>query len=80
MTRTSTWMRAFAADNRFRRFAMTKQLPRDQFISPEEDWEVAYWAGKFGVSRERLQEAVEAVGHSAAKVSTYLDEDAVAHG
>jgi hypothetical protein len=30
-----------------------------------------------GVSRERL---AEAVGHSAEKVSTYLDEDAVAHG
>ena len=54
---------------------MTKRLPRDQFISPEEDWEVAYWARKFGVtrkfgvSRERLQEAVEAVGHSAEKVA-----------
>jgi hypothetical protein len=59
---------------------MTKRVPRDQFISPEEDWEVDYWARKLGVSRERLVEAIEAVGHSAQKVSTYLDEDAVAHG
>ena len=59
---------------------MTKREPRGQFISPEEDWEVEYWARKLGVSRERLVEAIEAVGHSAQKVSTYLDEDAVAHG
>jgi hypothetical protein len=57
---------------------MTKRVPRDQFISPEEDWEADYWARKLGVSRERLDEAVEAVGHSAQKVSTYLDEEAVA--
>lgn len=32
-----------------------------------EDYEVAYWTDKFGVSRERLQTAVDAVGNSASK-------------
>jgi hypothetical protein len=59
---------------------MTKRVPRDQFISPEEDWEVELWVRRLRVSRERLAEAVEAVGHSAKKVSRYLDQDAVAHG
>jgi hypothetical protein len=57
----------------------TKHAPQhDKFISIEQDWEAEYWAKKYGVSKERLHEAVKAVGHSAEKVSTYLDEDAVA--
>jgi hypothetical protein len=47
--------------------------PRDgKLISLEEDYEVAYWTEKFDVSRERLAEAVRAVGHSAAAVEEYL--------
>jgi hypothetical protein len=57
----------------------TKRAPQDaKLISLKEDYEVEYWAKKYGVSKERPHEAVEAVGHSAEKVSTYLDEDAVA--
>jgi hypothetical protein len=33
-----------------------------------ESYEVQYWADKFGVSKERLSEAVRNVGHSAAAV------------
>lgn len=37
-----------------------------------EDYEVDYWTGRFGVSRERLQEAVDAVGNGADAVEEYL--------
>jgi hypothetical protein len=59
----------------------TKRAPQDSnLISRTENYEIDYWTEKFGVSRERLAEAIRAVGHSADKVSTYLDEDAVAQG
>lgn len=38
----------------------------------EEDYEVEYWTQKFGVSRERLQEAVDSVGNGADAVQQYL--------
>ena len=41
-------------------------------VAMGEDYEVAYWTDKFGVSRERLQEAVDAVGNSADAIKTYL--------
>ncbi|MET0245681.1 MAG: DUF3606 domain-containing protein [Sphingomonas sp.] len=41
-------------------------------VAMGEDYEVAYWTKKFGVSRERLQEAVDAVGNSVDAISTYL--------
>ena len=41
-------------------------------ISLGEDYEVDYWTGKFGVSRERLAEAVKAVGNSAEAVERHL--------
>ena len=41
-------------------------------ISLNEDYEVDYWAGKFGVSREKLAEAIKAVGNSAAAVERHL--------
>ena len=47
----------------------TKTVPRDaKLISLTEDYEVAYWKKKFGVSAERLAQAVRRVGHSAAAV------------
>jgi hypothetical protein len=59
----------------------TKHVPRDgKFLSLEQDWEAEYWAKRFGVSRERLEEAVAAVGRSVANVAAYLNEHAVAHG
>lgn len=41
-------------------------------IAMEEDYEVVYWTEKFGLTRERLQEAVDAVGNSADAVEKYL--------
>jgi len=37
-----------------------------------EDYEVDYWTSKFGVSREALQRAVDAVGNSADAVERHL--------
>lgn len=58
----------------------TKRAPQDaKLISLSEDYEVEYWTKRFGVSRDRLAEAIRAVGHSAENVGAYLNEDAVAH-
>jgi hypothetical protein len=45
-----------------------------------DDAEIYFWTKKFGVSRERLVEAVTAVGHSSEAVGAYLDEDAILYG
>jgi hypothetical protein len=37
-----------------------------------EDYEVAYWTGKFGVTREDLAKAVEEVGSNSDAVAIYL--------
>jgi hypothetical protein len=51
----------------------TMRAPQDaKLISLTEDYEVAYWTKKFGVRKERLVEAVNAVGDSAEKVGEYL--------
>ncbi len=41
-------------------------------IAMGEDYEVAYWTEKFGVSRDELAEAVEQVGNGTEKVAVYL--------
>jgi len=41
-------------------------------ISTSEDYEVRYWADKFGVSHEELKAAVKAAGNSPEKVEAYL--------
>lgn len=41
-------------------------------IAMGEDYEVDYWTGKFGVTREALQDAVDAVGNSADAVERHL--------
>lgn len=52
---------------------LTKRQPQDaNRISMREDWEVRYWAAKFGVSEERLKRAVMKVGNSAAAVEREL--------
>jgi hypothetical protein len=53
----------------------TKRGPADRSrISLLEPHEVQYWADKFGVSKERLSEAVTKVGHSADAVERHLSE------
>lgn len=37
-----------------------------------EDYEVAHWTDKFGVSRSELKNAVEMVGNSADKAAVFL--------
>jgi len=41
-------------------------------IAMEENYEVVYWTDKFGVSGEKLQEAMSAVGNSASAVEQHL--------
>ncbi|MDF7773653.1 DUF3606 domain-containing protein [Sphingomonas sp. AOB5] len=55
------------ADNK----SATGSPDRDR-INMSEDYEVRDWTESLGVSRERLQEAVDAVGSSADKVREYL--------
>ena len=42
-------------------------------IAMGEEYEVAYWINKFGVTREQLQEAVNTVGNSTSAVQRYLN-------
>ena len=41
-------------------------------INMNQDFEVRDWSTKFGVSKEELKKAVEAVGNEASKVEEYL--------
>ena len=51
----------------------TIRRPQDSSrIALGEDYEVRYWTEKFGVSRDELAEAVNAVGNSADAVALYL--------
>jgi len=51
----------------------TLRAPQDSSrVAMGEDYEVAYWTDKFGVSRERLQEAVDAVGNGAGAIEAYF--------
>lgn len=43
-----------------------------QRINVTEDYELEDWSKKFGVSKDQLKEAVEAVGDRAEKVEKYL--------
>ncbi len=47
----------------------TKRAPQDaKLISLDEDYEVAYWSRKYGVTKQRLADAIKAVGNSAERV------------
>lgn len=51
----------------------TSRGPQDRSrIALGEDYEVRYWTDKFGVSKDQLAEAVEAVGNSADAVERHL--------
>lgn len=51
----------------------TLRGPQDRSrIAMGEDYEVEYWTDRFGVSRDRLQQAVDAVGTNAEAVEQYL--------
>jgi hypothetical protein len=46
-----------------------------QRINMSEDYEVAYWTKKWGVSREQLAEAVRKVGPMSASVAKLLGRE-----
>jgi len=46
----------------------------DSRINVNESYELQYWSEKFNVSRDRLREAVEAVGPMVEKVREYLSK------
>jgi Protein of unknown function (DUF3606) len=51
----------------------TNTAPEDAFlINLSDDYELTYWAKRFGVSKVRLAEAVRRVGPSAAAVEAEL--------
>jgi hypothetical protein len=51
----------------------TKRAPQDaKLISLEEDYKVEYWTRRFGVTTERLVEAVQEVGNSAERAGEEL--------
>ena len=51
----------------------SKKGPQDRSrISLNEDYEVRYWCKKFGVTPDKLREAVEKVGNSADAVEKEL--------
>ena len=41
-------------------------------INIHESWELEYWSSHFGVSKEKIKEAVAAVGVSVSAVKSYL--------
>lgn len=43
-------------------------------INVNEDYELQYWSEKFGVSRDELKKAVEAVGTTTKAVQEYLNK------
>ena len=47
-------------------------------IALGEDYEVRYWTGRFGVSREQLEQAVAAAGNGAKSVEEYLQQERAA--
>jgi hypothetical protein len=46
--------------------------PDRSLVNMHEAYEVEYWTKRLGVSKQRLQQAVSAVGNSAAKVEAWL--------
>ncbi|SFT46016.1 Protein of unknown function [Chryseobacterium formosense] len=52
---------------------LSKRRPQDaNKVNVNESWELDYWSKELGVTKERLKEAVKAVGTSAAAVQKYL--------
>ena len=52
---------------------LTKKRPADASkVNIHESWELEYWSKHFGVTKERLIQAVKAVGVSADAVRRYL--------
>ncbi|NCD72104.1 DUF3606 domain-containing protein [Mucilaginibacter agri] len=44
------------------------------FINVHENYELSYWTKKFGITRDELRHAVQAVGTSVKAVTKYLNK------
>jgi len=54
--------------------AKPASLPHDlKHVSCARAIEAEYWTNRFGVTRAKLEEAVEQVGHAVDAVAAYLD-------
>ncbi|MFC0343000.1 DUF3606 domain-containing protein [Epilithonimonas hispanica] len=52
---------------------LSKRRPQDATkINVNEAWELDYWSKELGVTKDRLKEAVKAVGTSVSAVKRYL--------
>lgn len=52
---------------------LSKKRPQDATkVNVHESWELEYWSKKFGVTKEQLKNAVNAVGVSASAVQKHL--------
>jgi len=52
---------------------LSNRGPRDRDrVNVQEEWEANYWSKKFGVSKDKLKEAVQKVGVMAKDVEKYL--------
>ncbi|MGU3668746.1 DUF3606 domain-containing protein [Methylobacterium sp. A49B] len=54
---------------------LRRREPEDKFkINVHEDWELEYWARRFGVTKERIKEAVRQVGVQTKDVAEFLGQ------
>jgi hypothetical protein len=54
---------------------LSKRGPADRNrINLEEEWELEYWSQELGATADRVKQAVQAVGNSAAAVREYLQQ------
>jgi hypothetical protein len=52
---------------------LSRREPEDKFkINVREDWELEYWARKFGVTKEKIKDAVKQVGVQTKDVAQFL--------
>lgn len=52
---------------------LSKRRPQDATkINVNEPWELEYWSKELGVTKDRLKEAVKAVGTTVSAVKKYL--------
>ncbi|GJE12386.1 DUF3606 domain-containing protein [Methylobacterium longum] len=52
---------------------LDRREPEDKFkINVHEEWELRYWARRFGVTREQIVDAVRRVGVQTRDVARYL--------
>jgi len=53
--------------------------PDRSLINLNQDYELSYWTGKFGCTKEELREAVRRVGNSPEAVQRALQSKAASH-